>query len=236
MIYSRQMMEFKEKTFDWVTIPAGEFTMGSNEYDKEEPIHKVYLPEYKIARVPVTNEQWGLFLQDSGYHWVKRYELWSSGLPRGKEKHPVVNVNWHDALTFCQWAGVRLPTEAEWEKAARGTDGRKYPWGNDELTKELANYYDSGIKDTTPVGNYPKGASPYGLLDMAGNVWEWCSSEYKPYPYKADDGRENLIRTDILRVVRGGSWSDYAGIVCACDRNWLNAPDAYDNLGFRVCS
>jgi len=194
--------------FDWVTIPAGEFTMGSNDYDdSEKPVHKVYLPEYQIARVPITNEQWSIFLQDSGYQCAaNRNQLWQNGLPRGKEKHPVVYVTWHDCMAFCQWAGVRLPTEAEWEKAARGTDGRKWPWGNNEPTVSLCNF-NQNVDDTTPVGNYPLGKSPYGCLDMAGNVWEWCSSEYKAYPYKAGDGREDLL-SNSNKILRGGSWYD----------------------------
>jgi len=189
-------------TFDWVTIPTGKFIMGHGNNDT--PIHEVYLPEYQITRTPITNEQWAAFLKNTGYQWASHNELWGNGLPRGKEKHPVVYVTWHDVMAFCQWAGVRLPTEAEWEKAARGTDGRYYPWGNQEENKDLANY-GNNVKDTTPVGKYPKGASPYGCLDMAGNVWEWCSSMYKPYPYKADDGRENLT-LDSERVLRGGSY------------------------------
>ncbi|GEM_PF-6594483 len=243
-------------TFDWVTIPAGEFIMGTDlkkdpfaqksEYKDwiaktELPQHRLYLPEYQIARVPVTNEQWGQFLQGSGYEWSHRDKLWKDGLPHGKEKHPVVYVTWDDAVAFCEWAGVRLPTEAEWQKAARGTDGRLFPWGNEEPTKELCNF-NGNVGDTTPVGAYPKGKSPYGCLDMAGNVWEWCSSAWgknsdKPdfgYPYKADDGREDLTRTDVFRIASGGSWHYLPNYVrCAfrfrCDRG------LYSNyVGFRV--
>src|SRR5690606_17447059 len=128
--------------------------------------------------------------------------------------HPVVNVTWHDALAFCQWAGVRLPTEAEWEKAARGTDGRIWPWGGNEPTDKLCNF-NMNVGDTTPVGAYPAGASPYGCLDMAGNVWEWTISLWgkdanKPdygYPYDPNDGREAPDAPDaVRRTLRGGSW------------------------------
>ena len=231
-VTSSHLMTGGKIAFDWVTIPAGEFTMGSNDNDREKPIHKVYLAEYQIARVPVTNEQWGMFLQDSGYNWAKRNELWKNGLPRGKEKHPVVWVNWHDSMAFCKWAGVRLPTEAEWEKAARGTDGRKWPWGNNEPTVSLCNF-NKNVGDTTPVGNYPSGKSPNGCLDMAGNVWEWCSTAYQAYPYKAGDGREDVTITNNSKVFRGGSWSDNDFNSRAAFRNYYTATFNFSFLGFR---
>ena len=116
--------------------------------------------------------------------------------PAGKEDHPVVNVSWKDAVAFCRWLSqasgktIRLPTEAEWEKAARGDDGRIYPWGDEPPTKELCNF-SNNVGDTTPVGQYPAGASLCGALDMAGNVWEWTGSLYGPYPYQVEDGRNS---------------------------------------------
>ncbi len=253
--------------FDWVTIPAGEFWMGNNKSksflntlfgsgqdnapvdsqveDDETPAHKLFLPEYKAARVPVTNDQWGVFLQDSGYQWATRDKLWKDGLPRSKEKHPVVYVTWHDAVAFCKWASnltptglIRLPTEAEWEKVARGTDGRKYPWGNQEPTKELANYKASGIKDTTPVGSYPKGASPFGCLDMAGNVWEWCATKYdggyKPYPYQIkNEWTGAYLVKKYNRIFRGGSWS-YGSDALRCAYRGNYGPSGNDfSMGLR---
>lgn len=179
--------------FDWVTIPAGEFLMGSAKQkdrlarDSELPQHKLFLPEYRIARVPVTNRQYKQFVEATQHrspdHWEK------GQIPPNKENHPVVYVTWHDVLAFCEWAKVRLPTEAEWEKAARGTDGRIYPWGNEVPDKNRCNF-NNNVGDTTPVGNYPQGASRYGCLDMAGIVWEWTSSRLINYPYVANDGRE----------------------------------------------
>jgi len=221
--------------FDWVTIPAGEFIMGSNDYDDEMPIHKVYLPEYQITRVPVTNEQWGIFLQDTHYEWENQDKLWKNGLPRGKEKHPVVCVTWHDVMAFCQWAAVRLPTEAEWEKAARGTDERKWPWGNNEPTANLCNF-NANIGDTTPVDNYPAGKSPFECLDMAGNVWEWCSSAYQPYSDIVNDRRKDVNIIDNLKVLRGGGCSTYSSFTRVTSRYKYETTVWNRNIGCRcVC-
>jgi formylglycine-generating enzyme required for sulfatase activity len=150
----------------------------------------------------------------------------------------VVNVAWHDAIAYCRWLSgktgktYRLSTEAEWEKAARGTDGREYPWG-DKFDPSKCNTREGGVGTTTPVGTYPDGASPYGALDMAGNVWEWCQSLYKPYPYRLKDGCEDT-EADGGRVFRGGSWYFGAGHArCAC-RDWLDPVDFPGSLGFRV--
>ena len=182
--------------FDWVTIPAGEFLMGSDKtkdklaYDDETPQHTVYLPEYRIARVPVTVAQFAAFMaanpgyrttaEEQGSAWSYTGSEWKEikgadwAHPRGpesdvraKQDHPVTCVSWHDAVAFCKWAGVRLPTEAEWEKAARGTDGRIWPWGNREPNSGVCNF-NMTVGDTTPVGRYPDGKSPYGLAGRGG--------------------------------------------------------------------
>jgi formylglycine-generating enzyme required for sulfatase activity len=266
--------------FDWVTIPAGEFLMGSDKQkdkqanDNETPQHMLSLPEYRISRTPVTVAQFAVFVEatghkttaeDRGSGWVYTGSKWEEvkganwAHPRGpqsdvthKQDHPVTQVSWRDAQTFCRWAGVRLPTEAEWEKAARGPStssgtgsgsGRIYPWGDAPPTDTLCNF-GKNVRDTTPVGIYPAGASPYGCLDMAGNVFEWTSSLWgkdwqKPdygYPYDPTDGREDLSAPDnVWRVVRGGSWAwDMRWVRCAA-RLW-NLDVGDDGRGFRVVS
>ena len=218
--------------FDWVTIPAGEFLMGSDKSkdadarDDESPQHTVNLPAFRIARVPVTNAQYKKFVDATGHQAPKH---WKNGqIPDKKEDHPVVYVSWHDALAFCTWAQVRLPTEADWEKAARGADGRIFPWGNAEPDDKRCNF-NKHVGDTTPVGRYPTSASPYGCLDMAGNVWEWTGSLYKSYPYDAGDARE-------LRVMRGGTFFNRRDVVRCAFRSFIRPDYGLDYIGFRVVS
>ncbi|MDE3089110.1 MAG: SUMF1/EgtB/PvdO family nonheme iron enzyme, partial [Chloroflexota bacterium] len=187
-----------------VYVPAGEFTMGSNDYDWEKPPHTVYLDGFWIDKYEVTNALYKKCV-DSGTCKVADMGEYD---PSGKPNRPVVQVTWYDANTFCQWAGKRLPTEAEWEKAARGTDARTWPWGNDWNPSKL-NSWDAGPHTTTDVGTYPQGASPYGALDMAGNVWEWVADWYSSN-YYANSPKNNPKGPDSggYRVMRGGSWDN----------------------------
>jgi len=229
---------------DLFRIQAGEFLMGSvaardeHAVDDEFPPHRVHVPEFHMGQFPVTNLQYQAFVRATGceapYHWESGEIAW------GKENHPVVEVLWKDALAFCAWLSeetgqpFRLPTEAEWEKAARGTDGRIWPWGDQPPDDSRCNFH-MQVLDTTPVGRYStQGDSPYGCADMAGNVWEWCQSLYKPYPYRAGDGREDLHAPG-LRVMRGGSfYKNQAWVRCAF-RNHPGYPDrATNSCGFRV--
>lgn len=224
----------------WITIPAGEFWMGSEDISEDEkPLHRVYLDEYQIARVPVTNAQYSLFIEATNHKPRSGWTAHQS--PKGKESHPVVNVNWYDALAYCDWLSnvtgkaIVLPSEAQWEKAARGDqDQRAYPWG-DEWDKIYCNIDELRLGDTTPVGIFQEGASPYGCLDMAGNVWEWCSSLYKAYPYEETDDREELeVGTDVIRVVRGGSWNfNRYDVPCAIRYRYFPISRNV-NQGFRV--
>jgi formylglycine-generating enzyme required for sulfatase activity len=170
--------------FEWTEIPAGEFLMGTPEDEVEQlvqkyksvcfrhevPQRRVYADTFEISKYPVTNAQFTEFVRATGHsRGVWPYESYDD-FP----DHPVAWVNLYEAQAFCQWARCRLPTEAEWEKAARGPDGFRYPWGN-EWEDDRCNSRESGLMMTTPVGQYPQGASPYGVHDMAGNVWEWTS-------------------------------------------------------------
>ena len=178
-----------------VLVPAGEFLMGSDPnvdpqaFAAEQPQHRLSLPEFYIGKVPVTNAQYAGFVMATNR---KMPVDWAKGaLPAGKAEHPVVNVSWNDAADFCRWLSeethrsFRLPSEAEWEKAARGSDGRIYPWGNQPPDETLCNF-GKRFGDTTPVGKYPNGASPCGALDLAGNIWEWTSSAYKPLSLRTE--------------------------------------------------
>ena len=231
---------------EMILIPAGEFLMGSDpRKDKdaqsdEQPQHTLYLPDYTIAKTPVTNAQYAEFVKDAGL--VELPQHWQRGEPpHDRLNHPVVYVSWHDAVAYCNWLAdsteksYRLPSEAEWEKAARGTDGRIYPWGN-RWYPGWCNTSERGPVDTTPVGTYPRGASPYGLLDMAGNVWEWCLTKwvfnYEGYAEK-ERGLQG-VEGDAHRVVRGGSF-DYPRNYARCAYRDVFLHDfRYGYVGFRV--
>jgi len=223
----------------FVKIPAGEFPMGSDKerdkdvYDSEFPQHTVRLSEYHIARYPVTVAQFRAFMNDNGYRTDEDWEKYNK-----YGNHPVVNVSWNDAAAYCKWLTdklvrqMRLPTEAEWEKAARGTDGRIYPWG-DEADPDKANYDDTGINMTSAVGCFPKGKSPYGVLDMSGNVWEWCHDWYGDYP-SGDVADPVGPHSSSDRVNRGGGWGSYARF-CRSANRFRGSPDFRNgNLGFRL--
>ena len=231
---------------EMILIPAGEFLMDSDpSVDKdadrnEQPQHAVHLPDYYIAKTPVTNAQYVAFVQAADHAHPRH---WKGGKPPvGKEGHPVVNVSWHDTVAYCRWLSevtgkpYRLPSEAEWEKGARGTGGRIYPWGNRSDTKRC-NTSEYGASDTTPVGGYPQGASPYGLLDMAGNVREWCQDWFaKNYYQRSPSENPPGAREGELRVLRGGSWYDNQyGARCAF-RLRSDPVDRVNHVGFRVAA
>jgi len=246
----------------WVEVPAGEFWMGSDNISNEEwLVHRVYLERFQIARVQVTNAQYWFFVEATGHEPPHHWE--DDRVPRDLESHPVVYVSWHDILAYCRWLSemtgkpITLPSEAQWEKAARGPlpspaggggaggRARVYPWGN-EWDKTRCNTIELGLGDTTPVGIFPEGASSYGCLDMAGNVWEWTRSLWGRwtgdeavlefgYPYDPSDGRENLeAGDDARRVLRGGSFSHDREVARCAARSWYGPASVWSNSGFRV--
>ncbi|GAP18524.1 bifunctional serine/threonine-protein kinase/formylglycine-generating enzyme family protein [Levilinea saccharolytica] len=225
---------------EFCRVPAGAFQMGSADsdkaaYSKEKPQHRVILDEYWIGKYPVTNRQYQVFVQQTGQ---KPPEHWSKGvIPQGKENHPVVKVSWEEARAFCAWASkvsgqsIRLPSEAEWEKATRGTDGHIYPWGDQAPNGQLANF-NNHEKGTTAVGQYPAGASPYGALDMAGNVWEWVADWYGPYPSEAVSNPTGPGSGE-TRVLRGGSWNCGSNGIRTANRVRGNPDNRSGDFGFR---
>ncbi len=239
--WSKRVMIDVPIRMELLRVPAGSFWMGShlerdeNAQENEQPRHRVRLTDYYIARKPITNAQYDMFAQATQRDFK---------LIEGREDHPAGNVSWHDASAFCAWLSqltgfqIALPTEAEWEKAARGTDGRIYPWGDTFESKRL-NSYENGIRETTPAGKYsPDHDSPYDIADLCGNVWEWCADWY------ADDEYARRARTRVidplgpeagaLKVLRGGAF-DFNKSAVRCAYRAAAAPfeHSYD-YGFRV--
>ncbi|HAX71566.1 MAG TPA: SUMF1/EgtB/PvdO family nonheme iron enzyme [Anaerolineales bacterium] len=231
-------------------IPESVFKLGDTnlQNDDKQPIHEVSLPTFYIDKYEVTNVQYqacvnaGICRPPDNSSFAEQTEVYF-GNPV-YDNYPVVFVNWYNAQTFCQWRGARLPSEAEWEKAARG-DTRLYPWGNTFNSSSINGCdqncprwdvkldWDDGYAYTAPVGSFPNGLSPYGLEDMAGNVSEWTSSLLINYPYNSADGREDPQSPD-NRVIRGGSWespTDYS--LRSANRGWATPIGGYDMVGFR---
>lgn len=205
-----------------VLIPEGEFSMGSTMgeieevireyggkiswYNDEFPPKKVFVKAYLIDKFEVTIEEYRMYLE------TLKEKTSSSKLI--DDDHPVANISWYEAKKYCEWLGKRLPTEAEWERAARGDDRRIFPWGN-KFGTERCNTEESHIKETTPVGKYKEGVSPYGVYDMCGNVWEWTATGW------------------FKKIVKGGSWRQNAAIARAAKRYRIKKTERHDNLGFR---
>lgn len=209
-------------------IPSGYFQMGSNVYRDEEPLQKLWLEAFWIDRYPVTNAQWAAFIEEGGYQkenlWVEAGRRWKRSKPPHPDEweahkidpdHPVRGICWYEALAYSRWARKHLLSEAHWEKAAKGTDRRKYPWG-DEFDIAKCNTAEAGFDTTTSVGHFsPAGDSPYGVADMAGNVREWCIDLYSRYPYNVNKAQSLDVDGD--RVMRGGAFDHakwYARVSC----------------------
>lgn len=214
-------------------VPAGSFTMGTDNGSPDEgPAHEVDVPAFQMDKFDVTNADFAIFVQATGYEtYAEKNETgptWRDKYSAGKENHPVVYVTWNDAVAYCDWLGKRLPSEAEWEKAARGPQDFVYPWGND-WDPSKANVKESGLRGTTAVGSYPPNS--YGLFDMAGNVWQWTGSWYEPYP---GNTTSDPYYGEKFRVVRGGGWFEEAPQVTTYNRNAADPnATAHDDLGFR---
>lgn len=223
---------------DMVLVPAGEFTMGTNDRLPDEgPEYKLTLPAFYIDKYEVTNLQYRKFIDATQGKSPKHFR--NRTFPDGKADHPVTYVSWYDADAYCHWADKRLPTEEEWEKAARSTDGRNYPWGND-FAIDRANTPQRWMVleqegDTTPVGAFPTGVSAYGAYDMSGNVWEWTASWYKPHP-----GNTRITENygEKYKVLKGGSWWDCSFYKCGIsapsyNRSFFLQSTKNKSFGFR---
>ena len=231
---------------EMVWVPAGEFLMGTTDaevaallkgnpayeaggFDSEKPQRKVYLDGYWVYKYEVTVKQYRKFCKETNREMPKA-PGWGE-----KDDHPMVYVSWRDAAEYAKWAAGSLPTEAQWEKAARGTDGRKYPWGSTWDKNKCANP-ELGLTSPAPVGSYPAGASPYGCMDMAGNVFEWCGDWYGEDYYKTSPSRNPKgPSSGENRVLHGGTWGgcDAAGCRCAF-RHYDDPYYTVDNYGFRL--
>lgn len=256
--YTQDQIETLIPQVEWteldqtVSIPAGEFQMGTDlerADAQNHPQHSVRLGAFEIDKYPVTNAQYAKFVAATGHrpplHWK------DGKIPLHELKHPVTLVSWFDAAAYAKWANKRLPTEAEWEKAARGSDARRWPWGNTMEPTRLNTYYNVG--STTDVTRYPEGASPYGVMDMAGNVNEWTADDFKPYD--GSKAPEDLFQGKVARaaseqdkalkvvdlmpvggrykVLRGGSWKGDPFSTATFHRNYAWPNYASDFFGFR---
>jgi len=235
------------RDLDWmVTVPAGVFVMGSDDPrtgEQNRPAHKVRMPAFKIDKYLVTQSEYARFVAANHYRPPLN---WDNGkIPQGLLMRPVTMISWYNARDYCNWVGKRLPSEAEWEKAARGDDARRWPWGNAMNPTYLNTYYKVG--HATDVNKYPQGASPYGVMDMAGNVQQWVADQFSPYPgatggqkifkpktmdpdyQRGSDEKERLI----YRVMRGGSWKSDPLSTTSYHRNYALPNYASDFFGFR---
>ncbi len=237
----------KAEAREMVLVPEGPFTRGSSEadilwaakqfhsesldwYRDETPAHNATLPAFEVDKFEVTFGDYALFMEATGKQPPREFENSRLNHPR----QPVVSVSWQDAKDYCAWEKKRLPTEAEWEKAARGTDKQHYPWGNepDALNANIRGKGDS-FRNTSPGGKFPEGASPYGAMDMSGNVWEWTEDWYRPYP-----GNEypNDFYGERFKVIKGGSWDSNLDLARPAVRGKAFPDQKKNYIGFRCAA
>lgn len=252
------LLSVEQKTLldQMAIVEAGEFTMGTNDLKSDvqnRPEHKVFLEGFKIDTFLVTNGEYARFVAANGYrppiNWV------DGKIKPGSELNPVTMISWYDARKYCEWEGKRLPTETEWEKAARGVDGRRWPWGDKMDSTKLNTYYNVG--NTTEVTKYISGISPYGVYDLSGNVQEWVEDDFLPYAgtnasdtlFKAkkavvstDEKQQKMkvadfvVTEDRYKVMRGGSWKSDPFSTSAYHRNFSMPQMTSDFYGFRCAS
>ena len=251
-------------TIEWSSIPEGTFLMGStpeevkaayedarlrssmleqHTFEAESPQHQVYLDAYEISRYEITNAQYRAFIEATDRPTPRGHnseETWADETLNG-DTQPVVGVTWFDAQAFAEWIGGSLPTEAQWERAARGTEARIYPWGDTPPKARQHANFARRYNRPMPVGQFPKGESPNGIADLAGNVWEWCLDEYSPRVYQRDGGDVsrnplNLRFRDVLRarVIRGGAWDVGSAFLRSSLRFKFYPLDSTHTIGFRV--
>jgi len=225
--------DFETISRGMIEIPGGPFILGDDSRHADEgPMQEWTVGGFLLDKLEVSNGDYFRYVKATGSNSPTHWKGWKP--PADLADHPVTYVSWYDARDYCAWRGKRLPTEFEWEKAARGDEGLKFPWG-DIFDPSVANTPQSEIGHTTPVGNFPNGASPYGLLDMAGNVWEWTDSWYQPYP---GNERDNPNYGHVYRIVRGGSWFDCEFYNCGIsaptfNRGFFIPNTQNDTFGFR---
>jgi iron(II)-dependent oxidoreductase len=220
---------------EMVWVPPGTFSMGAEAGPEDErPMREVRLTSgFWMYRTEVANAQWERFLRAHPGHQKPKY----AHVPRlMRPEQPAVAISWEDAVAYCRWARVRLPTEAEWEYAARGPDGRRYPWGNWEPDGERAVFFRSiGLGHPAAVGSRLAGVSPFGVLDMAGNVWEWCADWYAPYPARPEVDPAGPAAGK-KRVARGGGWTNEMDKLRTTARGYGLPTRRSGHLGFRPVS
>jgi len=225
----------------WVRLDGGTFQMGSeNRRDDVRPMHEVRLSPYRMSRFPVTNGQYAAYVQATG---APAPEHWAGGeMPADQVDHPVTYVSWAEAHAFCVWltcqvgsadGGVHLPTEAQWEFAARGSERREYPWGGEPPTPERANYQESASEGTTAVDAHPLGATPEGVFDMAGNVRHWCADRFSLYADAPQEDPTGPVEGQ-ERTLRGGAYLDAAGTLRGSYRFNIDPDSRFGFVGFRV--
>ena len=226
-----QLVNAKDGTV-LVLVPESAFIMGSELFD-ESPQHEHYLSNYYISLYPISNHQFERFVLATGYN---ESDEWREFAGPGKEHHPVVKVNWYDARTYCEWAGLRLPTEPEWEKGCRGEGSREYPWGDEWDPGFCRNSVeDDEEQGTSSVESFEQGASSFGLIQMSGNIWEWCSNCYQEDLYKSfARGDYSVPMEGGQGVLRGGGWEDVDEFFYRCSTRLANARTLrHRQAGFR---